>query len=139
MLTLWAAVVAVRLGFDVPTALTLGQAVAGSSARGVSVSMIEPRTELVASVATGWSRARNCVSTCSAEPSLWSARRRDYGACARATATANAAVTSPCSCSTISAISSAALLRPGNVHSAEGWRSVLEPVIARYRERGLPL
>ncbi len=31
------------------------------------------------------------------------------------------------------------VLRPGNVHSAEGWRSVLEPVIARYRERGLPL
>ena len=31
------------------------------------------------------------------------------------------------------------MLRPGNVHSAEGWRSVLEPVIARYRERGLPL
>ena len=30
-------------------------------------------------------------------------------------------------------------LRPGNVHSAEGWRSVLEPVIARYRERGLAL
>ena len=30
-------------------------------------------------------------------------------------------------------------LRPGNVHSAEGWRSVLEPVIARYRERGLDL
>ena len=29
------------------------------------------------------------------------------------------------------------VLRPGNVHSAEGWRSVLEPVIARYRERGL--
>ena len=28
-------------------------------------------------------------------------------------------------------------LRPGNVHSAEGWRAVLEPVIARYRERGL--
>jgi hypothetical protein len=24
-------------------------------------------------------------------------------------------------------------LRPGNVHSAEGWREVLEPVIARYR------
>jgi Transposase DDE domain group 1 len=24
-------------------------------------------------------------------------------------------------------------LRPGNVHSAEGWRAVLEPVIARYR------
>ena len=30
-------------------------------------------------------------------------------------------------------------LRPGNVHSAEGWRSVLEPVIARYRKRGLDL
>ena len=24
------------------------------------------------------------------------------------------------------------VLRPGNAHSAEGWRSVLEPVIARY-------
>ena len=31
------------------------------------------------------------------------------------------------------------VLRPGNVHSAEGWRAVLEPVIARYRERGLAL
>jgi hypothetical protein len=30
-------------------------------------------------------------------------------------------------------------LRPGNVHSADGWRAVLEPVIARYRERGLAL
>src|SRR5919199_1291617 len=30
-------------------------------------------------------------------------------------------------------------LRPGNVHSAEGWREVLEPVIARYRERGCVL
>src|ERR687898_403598 len=27
-------------------------------------------------------------------------------------------------------------LRPGNVHSADDWRSVLVPVIARYRERG---
>jgi hypothetical protein len=27
-------------------------------------------------------------------------------------------------------------LRPGNVHSADGWREVLEPVIARYR-RGM--
>jgi len=25
-------------------------------------------------------------------------------------------------------------LRPGNVHSADGWRVVLEPVIARYRD-----
>jgi hypothetical protein len=31
------------------------------------------------------------------------------------------------------------LLRPGHVHSAEGWRSVLEPVLARYRERGVAL
>lgn len=30
-------------------------------------------------------------------------------------------------------------LRPGNVHSAEGWRDVIEPVIARYRERGCAL
>ena len=28
-----------------------------------------------------------------------------------------------------------ALLRNGNVHSAEGWRSVLEPVVARYRDQ----
>jgi hypothetical protein len=28
-------------------------------------------------------------------------------------------------------------LRPGNVHIAEGWRELLEPVIARYRGRGL--
>src|SRR5215472_13066017 len=26
-------------------------------------------------------------------------------------------------------------LRPGNVHSADGWREVLEPVLARYRGR----
>jgi hypothetical protein len=30
-------------------------------------------------------------------------------------------------------------LRPGNAHSAEGWRAVLEPVVVRYRERGLGL
>ncbi len=24
-------------------------------------------------------------------------------------------------------------MRPGNVHSAEGWRDVLEPAVARYR------
>ena len=30
-----------------------------------------------------------------------------------------------------------ALLRNGNVHSAEDWRSVLEPVVARYRGRPL--
>ena len=49
VLTLWAAVVAERLGFDRPTALTLGQAVAGMSAhaKGVSLGIIEPRPELV--------------------------------------------------------------------------------------------
>src|SRR5215218_5021772 len=31
------------------------------------------------------------------------------------------------------------MLRPGNVHSAEGWRAVLEPVIARYRGHCLAL
>ena len=31
------------------------------------------------------------------------------------------------------------LLRPGNAHSAEDWRLVLEPVIARYRDRGIAL
>jgi hypothetical protein len=31
------------------------------------------------------------------------------------------------------------LLRAGHVHSAEDWRLVLEPVIARYRERHLDL
>jgi Transposase DDE domain group 1 len=31
------------------------------------------------------------------------------------------------------------LLRPGNVHSADDWRSVLVPVIARYRGRGFVL
>ena len=29
------------------------------------------------------------------------------------------------------------LLRPGNVHSADRWRDVLEPVVERYRERDL--
>ena len=49
VLTLWAAVVAERLGFDRPTALTLGQAVAGMSAhaKGVSLGIIEPQPELV--------------------------------------------------------------------------------------------
>lgn len=28
-------------------------------------------------------------------------------------------------------------LRPGNVHSADGWRALLEPVVSRYRARKL--
>ena len=30
-------------------------------------------------------------------------------------------------------------LRPGSVHSAEDWHLVLDPVMARYRERGVDL
>ena len=30
-------------------------------------------------------------------------------------------------------------LRPGNVHSADGWRDVLAPVVARYRGKVLRL
>ena len=29
------------------------------------------------------------------------------------------------------------VLRPGNVHSADGWKDVLEPVVARYRAKKL--
>ncbi len=49
VLTLWATVVAERLGFDRPTALTLGQAIASLSAhaKGVSLGIIEPEPELV--------------------------------------------------------------------------------------------
>src|SRR3982751_5936544 len=49
VLTIWAAVVAERLGVDRDTALTLGQAVAGLSAdaKGVSLGIIEPKPELV--------------------------------------------------------------------------------------------
>jgi len=32
-----------------------------------------------------------------------------------------------------------AMLRPGNVHSADRWREVLEPVVERYRRRGVRL
>jgi hypothetical protein len=49
VLTLWAAVVAERLGFDCDTALTLGQAVAGLSAhaKGMSLGIIELKPDLV--------------------------------------------------------------------------------------------
>jgi hypothetical protein len=32
-----------------------------------------------------------------------------------------------------------AMLRPGNVHSAEGWQELLEPVVKRYQKKGLRL
>jgi len=49
VLTLWAAVVAERLGFDYDTALTLGRAVAGLNAysKGISVGLFEPSAEAV--------------------------------------------------------------------------------------------
>jgi hypothetical protein len=49
VLTLWATVVAERLGFDRSTALTLGQAVAGLSAhaKGVALGIVEPQPEPV--------------------------------------------------------------------------------------------
>jgi hypothetical protein len=31
------------------------------------------------------------------------------------------------------------MLRPGNVHSAEHWRQVLEPIVERYKKRGVRL
>jgi len=31
-----------------------------------------------------------------------------------------------------------ALLREGNVHSAKDWKTVLEPIVARYRDRDIP-
>ena len=49
VLTLWAAVVAERLGFDRSTALTLGRAVAGLNAyaKGVSLGLFEPSSQTV--------------------------------------------------------------------------------------------
>lgn len=49
VLTLWAAVVAQRLGFDWDEALTLGRAVAGLNAysKGVSLGQFEPTPEAV--------------------------------------------------------------------------------------------
>jgi hypothetical protein len=49
ILTLWAAVVAERLGFDPDTALTLGRAVAGLNAysKGVSLALFEPSSKAV--------------------------------------------------------------------------------------------
>jgi hypothetical protein len=29
------------------------------------------------------------------------------------------------------------MLRPGNVHSAQGWQEVLEPIVARYEGAGV--
>ena len=31
------------------------------------------------------------------------------------------------------------MLRPGNVHSADRWRQVLEPIVEQYKKRGIRL
>jgi len=49
------------------------------------------------------------------------------------TATSLAPATIRCLCSNQFGDLERSTLRPGNVHSADGWRSVLEPVVARYR------
>src|SRR3954462_34459 len=51
------------------------------------------------------------------------------------TAISAAPATTRCSCSISSATWERCALRPGNVHSADGWREVLEPVVARYRHQ----
>src|SRR5277367_5147311 len=49
------------------------------------------------------------------------------------TITSAAPVIIRCSCSTSLVIWERCALRPGNVHSADGWRAVLQPLVARYR------
>jgi hypothetical protein len=67
VLTLWAAVVAERLGFDRATALTLGQAAAGRPqclCQGRSLGIIEPKPDLVRDQVSSWPRASSFTSTC---------------------------------------------------------------------------
>ena len=86
VLTLWAAVVAERLGFDRDTALTLGQAVAGLSAyaKGVSLGIIEPTPDLVRERGERLAEGEQLPSTCSAGPCPWCGRRTGCGRSARA-------------------------------------------------------
>ncbi len=78
VLTLWAAVVAERLGFDRATALTLGQAVAGSAPtpRACRSASSSPGPTWCASAATGWPRASSYTWTCSAGRCPWCGRPR---------------------------------------------------------------
>jgi hypothetical protein len=55
------------------------------------------------------------------------------------TVTSAAPVITRCSCSTSSVTWSVASGEQDHVHSAEEWQRVLEPVLARYRERGIDL
>ena len=77
-----------------------------------------------------------------ASSSTWTAPRARPMASRRArpgTGISAAPATTRCSCSTSSATSSAAFCGPATSTAPKDWRSVLEPVIARYRERGLEL
>ena len=81
VLTLWAAVVAERLGFDRPTALTLGQAVAGSSAyaKGVSSASSSRGRSWSGSAATSSPRVSASMWTCSGVRCRWSGRTTGCG------------------------------------------------------------
>ena len=81
VLTLWAAVVAERLGFDRETALTLGQAVAGLSAyaKGVAIGIIEPKPDLVREQGDQLAEGERCTLTCSAAPCPWCGPRTGCG------------------------------------------------------------
>ena len=70
-----------RLGFDRPTALTLGEAVAGLSAyaRGVSLGIIEPKPDLVRERGDRLAEASSCTSTCSAARYRLCGHRMDCG------------------------------------------------------------
>lgn len=51
--------------------------------------------------------------------------------------TSTAPATTCSSCSISSECSKRSALRNGNVHSADGWKEVLDPVIARYATRDI--
>ncbi len=55
------------------------------------------------------------------------------------TATSRQCVIIPSSASMSSGTVRGQLLRPGNVHSAERWREVLEPIAERYQKKGVRL
>jgi hypothetical protein len=94
--------------------------------------------ETLADVLVSGSTGSTIASHLATSFSTWTVPRAQPMASRKArsgTVTSAPAITL-CSCS----ISSATCrLRPGNVHSAENRRLVLEPVIARYRERGVAL
>ena len=55
------------------------------------------------------------------------------------TGTSSVSAIIPSFCSTSLGIAKGATLRPGNVHSADGWQELLEPVVKGYQKKGLRL